>query len=74
MLVSGNRTQTRTVTRRPPAAREALGFHIWRQGDRIDRVAYWALGDPQQAWKILDANPEIANPLDIKPGTRIRIP
>lgn len=74
MLVSQDRTQTRTLIRRPPAERVAKGFHIWRAGDRIDRVAHWALGDPQQAWQILDANPEILNPLTIKPGTRIRIP
>lgn len=74
MLIRDNGTQTRTIYRRPPARTAGNGFYIWRSGDRIDRVASWALGDPQLAWRILDVNPEVLNAHNIAPGTRIRLP
>jgi hypothetical protein len=74
MLVKADGSQTRTIYRRPPVRTAGSGFYIWRSGDRIDRVANWALGDPQLAWRILDVNPEILNAHSITPGTRIRLP
>lgn len=67
--------QRRTVTRRPPTKELPRGgFHVWRAGDRIDRVAQWALGDPAKWWRILDVNPEIVDASNIPPGTHVRLP
>ena len=74
MLVKDDGSQTRTVYRRPPTQPAGTSFYVWRSGDRIDRVAAWAVGDPQQAWRILDINPEVLNAHSIEPGTRIRLP
>ena len=46
----------------------------WNQSDRLDRIASRYLGSPLLWWKIMDANPIIQNPNDIRPGTQIRIP
>jgi hypothetical protein len=45
------------------------------QGDRLDLIASRNLGDPQQFWRICDANNAI-NPLDLasEPGRTLRIP
>lgn len=74
MLILG-KSQTRTVTRRPPMNLVPRGgYHLWRAGDRIDRVAAWALGNPREAWRILDANPTIVDATNIEPGTVVRLP
>lgn len=49
-------------------------FYTWVQSDRLDRIASRELGSPLLWWKIMDANPLIQNPADIRPGTQIRIP
>lgn len=49
-------------------------YYTWVYGDRIDRVAYELLGDGSRWWEILDLNPEILDPSNILPGTRIRVP
>lgn len=49
-------------------------FHTWKQSDRLDRLAAEKLGHPRLWWKIMDANPMIQNPSDIRPGQQIRIP
>lgn len=49
-------------------------FYTWKQSDRLDRLASQRLGSPLLWWKIMDANPMIQNPSDIRPGTQIRIP
>jgi hypothetical protein len=46
----------------------------WVETDRIDVIAHRFLGDSSLWWTILDINPEITNPLEIAPGTQIRIP
>lgn len=48
--------------------------HIYRQGERIDNIAFDYYQDPALWWIILDANPEIEDPTNIKAGTVIRIP
>jgi nucleoid-associated protein YgaU len=48
--------------------------YIWREGDRLDEVAYRTLGAAADWWRIIDANRDIINPLDIRPGTTLRIP
>lgn len=49
-------------------------LYTWGEYDRLDRIASRYLGDPLLWWKIMDANPIIQNPSDIRPGTQIRIP
>lgn len=49
-------------------------FYTWGEYDRLDRLAARFLGSPLLWWKILDANPMIQSPTDIRPGTQIRIP
>jgi nucleoid-associated protein YgaU len=47
---------------------------IVRAGDRLDTVAARALGDPQQFWRIADAN-DAMNPFDLcVPGKLLNIP
>jgi hypothetical protein len=45
------------------------------QGDRLDLIASRNVGDPQQFWRVCDANNAI-NPLDLtsEPGRTLRIP
>src|SRR5690348_12293982 len=45
------------------------------QGDRLDLIATRTLGDPEQYWRICDAN-NAMNPADLTatPGIRLRIP
>jgi hypothetical protein len=40
----------------PPSRFETLTEHSVVQGDRIDNVAAHYLGDPEQYWRICDAN------------------
>lgn len=51
-----------------------LQYHFVEQGDRIDSLAYKYLADPQQFWKLCDAN-NIDNPSDLtkEVGSTIRI-
>jgi hypothetical protein len=48
--------------------------YTWTSEDRIDIVSSEFLGSPNLWWKIMDINPEIANPFNIAPGTVLRIP
>jgi len=45
-----------------------------KDGDRLDLLAARILGDPEQFWRICDAN-DAMNPFDLlsEPGRRIRI-
>lgn len=57
-----------------PSRFETLTEHAVTQGDRIDNVAARYLGDPQQYWRICDANAAIRpGSLTEVPGRRIRI-
>ena len=49
--------------------------YVVKQGDRIDRVAFRWLRDPERFWRICDANQALwpADLLD-EPGDRIGIP
>lgn len=48
--------------------------YTWVQSDRLDRLAARFLGSGDLWWMIMDANPLIQNPGDIRPGMQIRIP
>ena len=51
-----------------------LGYVV-RDGDRPDLAAYRTLGDPEQFWRLCDAN-RVMRPVDLTavPGRRIRAP
>jgi len=59
----------------PPAESFALlREHLVRSGERLDTVAALHLGDPEQFWRIADANGAIApEQLTDVPGRRLRI-
>ena len=48
--------------------------HTYVQGERLDVIANRYYRRPDLWWIILDANPQIKDPLVIKPGTTLRIP
>lgn len=49
-------------------------LYTWKEYDRIEKVAASVIGDPKQWWKIMDLNPLIQSPHDIRPGQQIRVP
>jgi hypothetical protein len=56
----------------PPAP--TLGWHEFAERERLDLVAWRLLGDPEQFWRLCDANP-VLHPADLTatPGDVIRI-
>ena len=48
---------------------------IVTEGDRLDQLTARTLGDPEQSWRLGDAN-DAMNPLDLtaEPGTVLRVP
>lgn len=66
---------TKTVFRSFPESLTGIfGQYSWRDGDRIDKVANFFLGNPSRWWEIMDLNPEIHSPSEIEPGMAIRVP
>jgi len=63
-----------TVMRQFPELISEVAFYEWVETDRIDIVASRFFGDSTYWWKIMDFNPEIQNPMEIEPGTILRIP
>jgi hypothetical protein len=53
---------------------DLLMLHTVTEGDRLDNIANTYLDDPQQFWRICDAN-DCVSPFDLteQPGSRIRI-
>jgi len=58
-----------------PAAAPAQGFHAVAQGDRLDLISYDGYRDPEQYWRICDANGAL-RPDDLLAvvGRRLAIP
>jgi hypothetical protein len=51
-----------------------IGEHVVAQGERPDHVAARHLGDPEQFWRLCDANGVLApGELTERPGHRLRI-
>jgi hypothetical protein len=49
--------------------------HAVVQGDRLDRIAFAAYGDPEQFWRICDANAAFdPDELTAQSGRRLTIP
>lgn len=44
------------------------------QGDRLDLMAKRFYGDEALDWVILEANPQLSNPFDVRYGDIIRVP
>ncbi len=63
-----------SVLRTIPSSTSSYTLYIWQSGDRPDLVAANKLGNPTLWWAIFDINPEIIYPLNIPPGTAVRIP
>ena len=58
----------------PPEAFALLHEHVVRDGERLDQIAAAYIGDPEQFWRIADANGVIApETLTDRAGRRIRI-
>src|ERR1044072_958695 len=58
----------------PPERFELLLEHVVTQGDRLDNVAAQYLGDPEQFWRLCDANGAIRpDELTETIGNKIRI-
>lgn len=63
-----------SVARQFPVVNSDYYLYVWKEGDRIDTLTYNLAGNPADWWHIMDANPEITDPMNIKPGTTLRIP
>ncbi len=65
------------LTRRfvpPPEAFALLQLHIVKQGDRLDNVTAQYLDDPEQFWRVADANRALdPGDLTATPGRALRI-
>jgi nucleoid-associated protein YgaU len=66
--------RTVAVHRNFPRPTELYDLYTWVASDRLDRVAAARMSAPEDWWRILDANPLIQDPNDIRPGQQIRIP
>lgn len=62
------------VYREWPNVNTQFFYYEWVEGDRIDAVAERFYGSAVFWWRVLDANPDILNPITIAPGTVLRIP
>jgi hypothetical protein len=58
----------------PPERFALLSEHTVKLRERLDQIAAEYLGDPEQFWRICDAN-NAQNPVDLtaEPGRRLRI-
>ena len=58
----------------PPERLSTLGEHMVTQGDRLDNISGRYLGDPEQFWRICDANAAMhPDELTEEVGRRLRI-
>lgn len=48
--------------------------HVYKQGERLDLLAYKYYRIPGFWWVIAEYNPEVEDITNIKPGTVLRIP
>lgn len=62
-----------TAERRPPLPTKFATYTV-REGDTLESIAARQLGDPLRYWEIADINPQVKFPLDIAPGSVIRLP
>ena len=68
-------TSTVTAIRRFPTASAYTGSYlVWKQGMRWDLLGARLYGDPGQWWRIMDLNPQIQSPTDVRPGMMLMVP
>jgi len=67
-------SRTVAIHRNFPRTTELYDLYTWMSSDRLDRIAAARMSSPEDWWRILDANPLIQDPNDIRPGQQIRIP
>jgi hypothetical protein len=48
--------------------------HTWEDGDSLGALAARYGDGSKYWWEIMEINPEIINPLNITPGTVVRVP
>lgn len=58
----------------PPLGQTRSLRHLVAQGERLDHIAYKYLSDPEQFWRIADANTKMDADKLLTAGSRIRIP
>jgi hypothetical protein len=59
----------------PPATgARPLAHELVRGADRMDLIATRTIGDPEQAWRISDANHALDPDTLLRPGRRLIIP
>jgi len=59
----------------PPATTAILAEHTVTQGDRLDNITARYLGDPEQFWRLCDANNAMhPDEMTAELGQRINIP
>jgi hypothetical protein len=56
------------------ATMRPLAFEAVRSGDRLDLIAARTIGDPEQAWRICDANDAMDPDALLRTGRRLTIP
>ncbi len=72
--VEDSRGRTVAVVPVPPAPREAvLGYHLLKQGQRIDHLAAGYLKEPAGFWRIAELN-DVMLPEALSERTEIAIP
>lgn len=58
----------------PPERFSDIAEHVVKQNERLDNITAQHLGDPEQFWRICDANRAMRpDELTAKPGRRLRI-
>ena len=58
-----------------PAGMTIVAEHVVTQGERLDNITARYLADPEQFWRICDANPVLRpDELTARIGRRLRIP
>lgn len=62
------------VTRDFPSDTSSFYYYVWRERDRIEYIAAQLLGDSNAWWRIMDYNPEVIDPVNIRAGSVLRIP
>lgn len=74
-MLDGRTGSTRpTVLRGRVATTPSNEVTRWDYGARIDIYGSALFNDPEQWWRVMDANPEILDPASMQPGTPLRIP
>ena len=77
VLTTADGRQIPYTTRRllpQPGALATIGTYQVREGDRLDVLSFRQLRDPEQWWRLADANPALdPRELTDTPGRRIRV-